>query len=150
MKPIFLYFQIKLVAFFWQEKLPSFVRIKYKSTKYIICMHKSSWILITGWSKLKPNNNEWELLPFSSVKEPKSNQLKIKMTHKHVWESLERKCSELLSKNPACHQYMLHLRKIKLEKETERNWRNVSSAKKSEAMECCAARSWEENSSSKY
>lgn len=60
---------------------------------------------------------------------------KIKMTHKHVWESMERGYSELLRKNPADGPYMQHLRKRKLEKETEKNWKNISSAKESEQME---------------
>lgn len=72
------------------------------------------------------------------------------MTHKHVWESTESRFYELLSKNPADDQYMQHLRKTKLEKETEKNCNNIRPAKKSEPMECCAVCSWQENSTSKY
>lgn len=48
---------------------------------------------------------------------------------------MESRCSELLSKDPAAGQYMQHLRKTKLEKETEKNWKNIGLAKKAELMQ---------------
>lgn len=103
-------------------------------------MHKSHWILITGVEKIKNCSHS----PVWSNQKATNSELK---GHISMSESMESKGSELLRKNPADSQ---HLWKIKLEKEREKNSKSISSAKKSEPMECCAACSWEENSSRKY